>query len=64
MTICRKLNFPIPISDQAKVVDLRYFKIYILLDQKIWEISKVYIIRLQRYMGILPFEFAAKTQFI
>ena len=44
------LDFLISISLQLYVVHLRYFKLWILLDQIIYkdEISKVYTIRLQR----------------
>jgi len=44
---------------------LKEIELWILLDKKSkFEISKVYTIRLQKYMGIRKFEFVAKTQLL
>ena len=55
-------NFLIPKYLQTNVVDLKYFKLLVMLDQivKVW-ISKVYIIRLKR-RNRLSFHFSLETK--
>ena len=57
-------DFLNPIYLQPNVVDLRYLKVWILLDQiMLVEISKVCTIWFQRYRDNTS-EFVAKTQFV
>ena len=58
-------EFSILISLHPNVVDLRYFKHWILWDKILnkFEISKEKHLRLERY-AIIKFEFVAETQFL
>ena len=60
------LDFLISISLQLNVVHLRYFNLWILLDQIIYkvEISKVYTIRLQRNSDLKIFVYGQEDSII
>ena len=60
LSFCNKHWFSNPFIFATESRDLWYFKLWILLNQ-MFEISKVYIIRLHRYRDENSFEFVAKN---
>ena len=63
LSFCNKHWFSNPFIFATESRDLWYFKLWILLNQ-MFEMLKVYIIRLQWYRDENSLEFVAKTQFL